>query len=184
MTKRILLIYANEYFLTSPVYPFGLDIMASFLESQGHVVEIGLPFLVHGDPARGLTTMVQEFGPDILGIGIRNIDTAMACDPCGTLQEHGISTHFFLPKIARMVEALKKQCPKIPVVIGGTGFSISPDTVLEYVGADFGITGSGARPMALFTENWPDLEKIRQIPNLIFPGCKDPLKKKNSQILI
>jgi len=165
--KRILLIYSNEYFLTSPVYPFGLDVIAQQLESKGYKVCIELPFLTHQDASKGILATLKDFQPDIIGMSIRNIDTAMACDPSGTFTKPGIRTHFFLPNITKMIETIKKHCPNVPVVAGGTGFSVSPEAILKFINADFGITGHGAGPMSMFAEAFPDLEKIKQIPNLI-----------------
>jgi len=178
MGKKVLLIYANEYFLTSPVYPFGLDIIAQHLRENGHAVCINLPFLRYQDTSREIEIILNDFQPDIAGISIRNIDTAMACDPGGTFQLPGINTHFFLPGIAEIITAMKKNRPDLPVVCGGTGFSVSPEPILEYTGADFGIVGNAARPMLMFADFFPDMEKIKQIPNLI-PHQFDGFKKQS-----
>lgn len=171
MGRKILLIYANEYFLISPVYPFGLDIIAQYLEKKGHHVGIDLPFLTGPDLSTGIEAALDNFMPDIIGVGIRNIDTAMAQDPTGAFKKGGISTHFFLPGIARMIRIIKQLRPDIPVVAGGAGLSVSPEAVLACTGADFGITGPGARPMAMFAERYPECGGI---PNLICPGQPVP----------
>ena len=168
MGKRILLIYANEYFLISPVYPFGLDIMAQYLEKNGHTVLIDLPFLSSQDLSMSIESALNDFKPEIIGVSIRNIDTAMASDPTGTFKKDGISTHFFLPEIARMIRTIKKSAPHIPVVAGGTGFSVSPEAIMEFTGADFGIIGQGCRPMSMFANEFPKIDKLEKIPNLIF----------------
>ena len=166
--KRILLVYANEYFLISPVYPFGLDIMAQYLEKEGHRVCIDLPFLSRQGPSSGIESAINDFKPDIIGVSIRNIDTAMSCDPSGTYRLKGIRTHFFLPGIARMIKTIKKCGPNIPVVLGGTGFSVSPEAIMAYTGADFGIVGQGCRPMSMFAGAFPSPERLEKIPNLVF----------------
>ena len=144
---KILLIYANSYFLESPVYPFGLDLIAGFLRDQGHEVKIDMPFLYHGDTAEGMAAVLEAFLPDIAGISIRNIDTAMACETFGTWRQYGINTRFFLPHAAETVAAIKTLAPEVPVVAGGAGFSVSPGAILTYIKADYGITGDGARAM-------------------------------------
>ncbi len=121
MGKKVLLIYANEYFLTSPVYPFGLDIIAQHLRENGHTVCINLPFLRYQDTSKGIETILNDFQPDIAGIAIRNIDTAMACDPGGTFQLPGIKTHFFLPGIARIITVIKKNRPDT-IAVGEISF--------------------------------------------------------------
>jgi len=178
MKKRILLIYANEYFLTSPVYPFGLDIIAQQLKNKGHKVCIELPFLTHQDASRGVLVALKDFQPDIIGVSIRNLDTAMACDPSGTFTQPGIRIHFFLPGIAQMINEIKKHYPSLPVVAGGTGFSVSPESILKFINADFGITGHGAGPMSMFADAFPDMEKIKQIPNLISSKSSVPKTKE------
>jgi len=182
MGKKVLLIYANEYFLTSPVYPFGLDIIAQHLRENGHTVCINLPFLRYQDTSKGIETILNDFQPDIAGISIRNIDTAMACDSGGTFQLPGINTHFFLPGIARIITVIKKNRPDLPVVCGGTGFSVSPESILEYVGGDFGIISNAARPMLMFVNFFPDLEKVKSIPNLISQQFDVSKKQSRSEL--
>ena len=72
---------------------------------------------------------MNHFQPDIIGVSIRNLDTAMACDPSGTFTQPGIRIHFFLPGIAQMINEIKKHYPSLPVVAGGTGFSVSPESI-------------------------------------------------------
>ena len=178
MGKRILLVYANEYFLISPVYPFGLDIMAQYLEKKGHRVRVDLPFLSRQGASGGIEAALSDFKPHIVGVSIRNIDTAMACDPSGAYRQNGIRTHYFLPGIAKMIRAIKRCAPQTPVVVGGTGFSVSPEAILELTGADFGIVGQGSRPMSMFADRFPRLDGLEQIPNLLFAKQSD-LKTKN-----
>ncbi|MEA2059397.1 MAG: hypothetical protein U9P10_02520 [Thermodesulfobacteriota bacterium] len=80
---KILLIYANRCFLTHPVYPFGLNIIADHLRNRGHEVHIELPFIYDKTIDRGIDIVLNKFNPDLIGISIRNIDTAMACEKFG-----------------------------------------------------------------------------------------------------
>jgi radical SAM superfamily enzyme YgiQ (UPF0313 family) len=41
-----------------------------------------------------------------------------------------------------MVSDIKKMT-KAPVILGGYGFSMQPEDILEYVGGDFGVAGCG-----------------------------------------
>ncbi|MEA1969895.1 MAG: cobalamin-dependent protein, partial [Thermodesulfobacteriota bacterium] len=172
---KILLIYANRYFLESPIYPFGLNLIADYLENQGHEVHIDIPFIHHRDISKGMEIILKDFKPDIAGISIRNIDTAMACEKFGTWQRPGINTHFFLPDAEETVAAIKKQLPEIPVIAGGSGFSVSPKAIMKQIKADFGITGDGAGTMANFIQSFQETEKLEQIPNLL-------MRKKDGQI--
>jgi radical SAM superfamily enzyme YgiQ (UPF0313 family) len=45
-----------------------------------------------------------------------------------------------------MISNIKKMA-KAPVILGGYGFSMQPEDILEYVGGDFGVAGCGTRAL-------------------------------------
>ncbi|MFO7886405.1 MAG: cobalamin-dependent protein [Desulfobacteraceae bacterium] len=173
---KILLIYANRYFLNHPVYPFGLNLIADYLRNRGHEVQIELPFIYDKKIHRGIDIVLNKFNPDLIGISIRNIDTAMACEKFGTWQQNGVSTHFFLPDIRKTVLAVKERLPGIPVVVGGPGFSVSPEEILTYVQADYGIRGDGARPMGKLIDCLDSKTDLDQVDNLL-------ILKENTRVI-
>jgi radical SAM superfamily enzyme YgiQ (UPF0313 family) len=79
-----------------------------------------------------LRKAVREFQPGIIGISIRNIDNV------NILEEKS-----FLKFPVYITEIIHYEFPGIPVVLGGSGFSIMPERILEFVAADYGVAGEG-----------------------------------------
>lgn len=87
-----------------------------------------------------LRDVIERFRPSVVGIGIRNIDDQNMLNPGFFLEEDN--------KVVKMVSRLSDA----PVVLGGAGFSIFPDAVLRYTGADMGIEGEGEETFRMLLE--------------------------------
>lgn len=130
--KRVLLVSSNITTEPYPVYPLGLAVIAAALTGAGHAVE-QFDFLVSGESEELLAARISAFAPDYFCVSIRNLDN------CDSLSATGY------PAIARrLVEVIREGSPA-PVIIGGPAFSIMPEELLDYTGADYGIVGEGER---------------------------------------
>ena len=130
---RTLLINPNRY-RTPPVPPIALEYLQSTLKGTRHQSRI-LDLCFAEDPAAALTEKAESFQPQVAGLTVRNIDTAV----------YG-NNIFFLDEIKSLVDLLKKL--GIPVILGGAGFSFNPRGVLEYLGAGWGVDGPGETALA------------------------------------
>jgi lipid biosynthesis B12-binding/radical SAM protein len=129
---RILLVSSNTTLEPYPVYPLGLSVIAAALAADGHQVE-QFDFLACGESEELLAQRVAELAPDYVCVSIRNLDN------CDSLSETGY------PAVARrIVELIRAGC-RAPVIIGGSAFSIMPEELLAYTGADYGVVGEGER---------------------------------------
>jgi tryptophan 2-C-methyltransferase len=127
---RVLL--ANTNRMKPAVAPVGLDYLADSLRAAGHELTL-LDLCFSEDQDRDMAgALVTE--PEIIGVSIRNTDDC-----------YFASGAFFLPGIRRTVLALREQTDA-PIVLGGVGFSLMPEAVMQYCGADFGIAGEGEEP--------------------------------------
>jgi radical SAM superfamily enzyme YgiQ (UPF0313 family) len=124
---KILLINPNR-FRTPPVPPIGLEYIAGHLIHSGHSVEV-LDLCFSKNIYQELDTVFSSFVPDIAGITIRNIDSA--------LYQHN---EFFLDEIQEIVHHIKSEY-NLRVMIGGSGVSVDPEGILNYVNADFAFDG-------------------------------------------
>lgn len=124
-----LLISPNQITLPYPVYPLGVAHLLGALTAAGHEAR-HYDLLSHGG-LDGLRQLLQEHSFDLVGLSIRNIDTVDSNDPQGVLGQ-----------VSQCLE-LVRQKSSAPVVLGGAGFSIMPETLLEYLGGDYGIIGEG-----------------------------------------
>jgi len=99
------------------------------LQGHGHSAD-HVDILASG----GYSTLLKRLGDthyDIIGVSIRNIDTVDSSSP----QE-------LLTEITEAIQHIRKHS-KAPIILGGPGFSIMPERLLDYYNADYGIVGEG-----------------------------------------
>ena len=164
--SKILLLYTDRYYLIKQIYPFGLDLIANTLRHHGHHVTVEYPFLPDPDPETNLLNILEGDRPEVVGLGIRNLDTCLSCEPYGDYIGNDFKTFYFLPEIKKIVDLLKKHLPGVPVVAGGGGFTISPQAILKYLDLEYGVTGEGEEPFRQFIEAFPDKDRVTQISGL------------------
>lgn len=166
--KNVLLLYTDKYYLIKQVYPFGLDLIANHLRRHDFNVTIDYPFLPLPDIKTNLIKIIKRCKPDVIGLGIRNIDTAMSCEKFGNHKGPGCKTFYFLPDIKNIVAIIRKFSSNTPIVAGGGAFTISYEAILEFLGIEYGIVGEGEDPLLQFLKAYPDKKKIKKIPNMVF----------------
>lgn len=131
---RVLLISSNTTLSPYPVYPLGMSMVAAALKECGH--EVKLYDCLHSEEGEdGCRRVIQDFKPGVIGVSIRNVDNVNAVD-----EEKYISA------IGKIVSQIKHST-SVPVVLGGSGFSVMPEAVMRHVPADYGIVGEGEQLM-------------------------------------
>ena len=148
---RILLVSSNITTDPFPVYPLGLAVIASALIGCDHTVD-QFDFLVAGKSEEALCERIRAFVPDYVCLSLRNLDN---CDSCSATTYPAIAK--------RLVEVIRKTC-SVPIILGGSAFSILPEELLAYTGADFGVVGEGER---LICDLIRDLSAGRTPPRLL-----------------
>jgi radical SAM superfamily enzyme YgiQ (UPF0313 family) len=93
---------------------------------------------------------------ELVGITVRDSDSA-------TIP----GTKFFIPAVKTLVERIKntKDCK---VVLGGAGFSVMPQEIMEYTGADFGVVRYGEEALPKLLQAIRAGGNLSQIDNLIW----------------
>jgi radical SAM superfamily enzyme YgiQ (UPF0313 family) len=129
-SARVLLVSANREEVNMPAWPLGLACVAAAAIHAGHDVRV-LDLLKSGDVRAGLEQAIGDFGPEVIGISVRNID-----------DQRMEGTTFYLDGV-RDIVSLCRERSSAPVVLGGAGYSIFPESALNYLGADFGLPGEG-----------------------------------------
>jgi len=137
VTLKILLISSNRERHPWPVPPIGACYVASSLEEAGYEVDL-LDILFSSDPRRDISDRIGSFGPDLIGVSIRNIDNVDWRSP-----------HFYLREVRDDVIVPIREVTSAPLVIGGSAVSIMPVQILEYMGADYAILGEGEHSLPL-----------------------------------
>jgi radical SAM superfamily enzyme YgiQ (UPF0313 family) len=74
---------------------------------------------------------ITQLRPDVIGLSVRNIDDQTMSNP-----------QFLLRPLKQVIAFCRSLC-SAPIVLGGAGFSILPESTLAYLGAEMGIQGEG-----------------------------------------
>jgi len=125
---RVLLINPNRYHFP-PVLPVGIEYLAGSLTSHGKDFFV-LDLCFSENPENELLQTLESCHPDIAAISVRQTDTVLYHQ-----------NEFMLPGIRNFTGICKSQ--GCITVLGGSGFSIMPEEIMEYTNADFGIYGPG-----------------------------------------
>lgn len=168
MQETILLLNASNY-SGNLVYPYAFVQLSEIALRYGiKVLREDLFGIEVSDWIKFLEERFTKIDFKAIFITIRNIDT------------HGI--HEYPPEIIHQTERQEAYYPlalteklvqtirevsKLPIVIGGFGYSILPEKILRFVNADFGVFGG---PEGLF-ENLDvlnDRKEIENVPNLYY----------------
>jgi radical SAM superfamily enzyme YgiQ (UPF0313 family) len=154
---RVLLISANTEPINMPTLPLGLACVASATQNAGHDVEL-LDLLNYDDIAVPIKNTIEGFKPELIGVSVRNIDDQDMEEPK------------FLLDRAKETVACCKVFSEAPVVLGGAGYSIFPETALTYLGADMGIQGEGEHSFPLLIDRIMQNIPVSGFPGLYLPG--------------
>ncbi|MCX5694852.1 MAG: lipid biosynthesis B12-binding/radical SAM protein [Candidatus Omnitrophica bacterium] len=127
---KVFLISSNIASTPYSVYPLGLSMIAASLKNAGHLVQ-QFDFLAAGRSMENLTSALKEFQPEIIGISIRNIDNVNL-----------LNEQRYIDTVGNIVTQIRQVSPA-EIILGGSGFSIMPEEILNKVGADYGIMGEG-----------------------------------------
>ena len=100
---------------------------------------------------------IQELDPELIGVSVRNIDDQNMNSPRLLLDQAGEVVAFCRDRFTG------------PIVLGGAGFSIFPEAVLEYLGADMGIQGEGERALPELINRLTQKEDLHGTPGLYLP---------------
>lgn len=131
---RIAFVSPNREQLPDPVVPLGLLYMMAVAGDQHDKHLIDLCF--EEAPLETLGRELQHVRPDLVAIGMRNIQNA---DYTGTR-----TTLDYYDEVVRTVRAQTDA----PVVMGGGGFSIIPGELVRRFALDYGVAGEGELPFA------------------------------------
>jgi len=158
--SRVLLISTNLTVEPYPVYPLGMAIVAGALERAGHTVR-QVDLLAAGDDGDLLERELASFEPEVVGISLRNIDN---------IDSFVGEEAWYLDQAQRTV-ARVRAASAAPILVGGPGFTIMPEAILDFVGADIGVVGEGER---LVPQIVADLERGESVERL-YQASAQPL---------
>jgi radical SAM superfamily enzyme YgiQ (UPF0313 family) len=149
---NVLLVNPNR--MKPAIAPIGPDYLADSLLAAGHETRL-LDLCFSEDLATDISRAVRDFTPGAIGVTVRNTDD---CYFSGQA--------FFLPEIQAIIGMLRR-LSDAPIVLGGVGFSVAPEAVLEFCEADFGIAGEGERAFIALLSALDSRSNLSRVPNLL-----------------
>jgi radical SAM superfamily enzyme YgiQ (UPF0313 family) len=114
--------------------------------------------MFEGDTDKTIRNCFEGFRPDVIGISVRNIDDQNMASP-----------RFLLPSV-RDVVATCRCLSSASIVLGGAGYSIFPESALQYLEADMGIRGEGEAVFPALLERLTGGGDGSGLPGVYLPG--------------
>jgi radical SAM superfamily enzyme YgiQ (UPF0313 family) len=150
---RVALVNTNR--MQPPIGPIGLDYVAEALDAAGQRVEL-LDLCWEQDAHAAIAGFLNGADFGLIGVTLRNTDD------CGFT-----SRQSFLDEFCGVVATIRRQTAA-PIVLGGVGFSVMPEQVLELSGADAGVWGDGEFVFPELAGRLERRQEWRDLPNLIW----------------
>jgi radical SAM superfamily enzyme YgiQ (UPF0313 family) len=130
----------NTNRMVPPIAPIGLDYIATSVRRAGIDVDV-VDLCLADEPDTALRDYFASHSPELVGVSFRNADDSF-----------WPSAEWFVPALAETIRKIRA-LTDAPLVVGGVGFSIFAQHIIEYTGADFGIRGDGEKAIvSLFNE--------------------------------
>ncbi|MFP3867952.1 MAG: B12-binding domain-containing radical SAM protein [Desulfobacteraceae bacterium] len=150
---RVLLISPNRLRLIVPPLPLGLASVVGAVKSE-HPCRV-VDFMFEPEPQQRLLPLIKDFQPEIIALGLRNVDNQDSRNPV-----------LFFPETKELLDWLRLHYQG-PIALGGGAFNILPVEFMDYLGADFGIVGDGELSFQALLQAYPKGEFSR-VPGLIW----------------
>ena len=148
---KILLVNTNR--MKPACAPIGLDYVADSLIEAGHEPRL-LDLCFSEDAQADIKSTIADFAPHLIGVTVRNTD------------ECYMSGAFFLPFITEVIDCLRKHS-NAPIVMGGVGFSVMPEAVMQFCRSDYGIAGEGEEAFPRLAKALQTHSNVDSVPNLL-----------------
>lgn len=155
---RVLLISANTERTNALPLSVGLNCVAVAARNAGHDVRF-MDLMTEREAEQVLNLAIRSFHPEIIGISVRNIDDQVMDSP-----------KFLLHRVKQVVRECRNAAD-VPIVLGGAGYSIFPEGVLDYLEVDMGIQGEGEIAFPILLDRIGKGLDLSGVPGLYLRGC-------------
>ena len=142
------------------VTPVAIDYLAQALTEKGFVPEV-LDLAFAADPRKELARSIANGEYLLIALTVRNVDDS-----------YFPSQDFCLQRTKDLIDQIRGQT-EAPLVLGGVGFSIRPESALSYCGVEMGIKGEGEWSLPQLAEKLAGRKALATIPGIIFKEKKN-----------
>ena len=154
----VMLTLINTNRMVPAIGPIGLEYVAEAAARAGIDVDV-LDLALSEDPDKALREHLLQRNSTLIGLTFRNVDDCF-----------WPSAQWFVPELAELVQRIRR-LSDAPVVLGGVGFSVFPEEIVDYTGADFGIRGDGEQAtISLYRQLEQDPPRFETVPGLVWHG--------------
>lgn len=133
----------------------GLDYIAGHAQAAGLDVEI-LDLGRLDDRQQAIREYFSRRSPRLVGLSFRNVDDCFW--PSG---------EWFVPGLGELIDSVRQETDA-PIVLGGVGYSILPESILEATGADFGVRGDGEEAIVALYRQLAGRRDFAKVPGLLW----------------
>jgi radical SAM superfamily enzyme YgiQ (UPF0313 family) len=135
--------------------PIGLDYLATSARRANIEVDV-LDLCLCDEPNKALQEYFANHSPRLVGLSFRNVDDCF-----------WPSAKWFVPDLTEMVHKIRN-LTGAPIVVGGVGFSIFAERIVEYTEADFGIRGDGEQSTVSLYNELQTSRRFEKVDGLIW----------------
>jgi radical SAM superfamily enzyme YgiQ (UPF0313 family) len=146
----------NTNRIKPPIAPLGLEYVAEAQNAAGHHVEV-LDLCWVDDWRSATADFFDRTSLDLVGVTLRNTDDCAFT-----------SRQSFVGEFVDMVSTIR-QHTKALIVLGGVGFSVMPEKILELCNVDAGVWGEGEFVLVELANRLEGNREWLDLPNLIWP---------------
>jgi len=149
----VLLVNPNR--MQPPVGPIGLDYLADTLRVAGYDVHL-LDLCFAASCEEAIANYFRQNRPQLIGFSIRNTDDC-----------YFASQECFLGLYREMLAQLRAHSDA-PIVLGGVGFSVMPEAILQRCGGHCGVVGDGEAAIVALADRLARGESWFDVPGLVY----------------
>jgi radical SAM superfamily enzyme YgiQ (UPF0313 family) len=135
--------------------PIGLEYVGGSARQAGIDVEL-LDLALTEESVESMREYFSTRSPELVGVSFRNVDDCF-----------WPSADWFVPGLKDTIETIRSMTGA-PIVVGGVGFSIFAENVIEYTSADFGIRGDGEAAMISLIHQLRGSKNFKEVPGLVW----------------
>jgi len=168
----------NTNMMQPAIAPVGLDYIAGTAKKAGIEVDL-VDLCLTENRDTTLRDYFSKHNPELIGLSFRNVDDCF-----------WPSCQWFVPRLAEQIAAIRK-LTDAPIVLGGVGFSIFAQQIVEYTKADFGIRGDGEQAIIELYKQLQERWQFDKVAGLTWwqdekvrtnkPGWPEPLSLSTSR---
>jgi radical SAM superfamily enzyme YgiQ (UPF0313 family) len=145
----------NTNRIKPPIAPIGLEYVAETLNAAGHHVQV-LDLCWEDENGSAIANFSGRRNFELIGVTLRNTDDCAFT-----------SRQSFVGEFAEIVNTIRNHTEAL-IVLGGVGFSVMPEQILELCEADAGLWGDGEFGLLQLADRIERKQQWHDVTNLIW----------------